>query len=397
MVCEHLLLEMEQKAEKQSNKKFFHSIFKHDKFQSTLDNVIHQKIEFGLVPFIHRFSESGFVLDIQDVFQRLNFDITCRVILGFDPNALAHESDHHKALDEIEDCIGQRYLVPEFIRNLKKWLCIGEEKRFLAAWKDMDRFLYDCISLRRETLSENNNKEKQSDLLTSFLVEEEYDVQIGGISTKSDKFIRDMTLNLLIAGRDTISSALTSLIRLVSNHPSVENKIVEEIKLNLPNNGNFFTNAREVNNLVYLHAVICETLRLYPPVPSKATEPSQSDILPSGHPVDENTTVFLCTYAMGRMEDIWGRDCLEFRPERWISDRGSIVYVPSYKFPAFSAGPRSCLGKNMAFVQIKMIASALIWRYRIQVVEGQSVSIKNSLVLHLEHGLKVRVSKRQAS
>ncbi|KAK8717212.1 hypothetical protein V6N13_044488 [Hibiscus sabdariffa] len=45
-------------------------------------------------------------------------------------------------------------------------------------------------------------------------------------------------------------------------------------------------------------------------------------------------------YSMGRMKSVWGEDCLEFRPERWINERGGIKHEPSYKFPCFGTGPR---------------------------------------------------------
>ena len=97
---------------------------------------------------------------------------------------------------------------------------------------------------------------------------------------------------------------------------------------------------------------------------------------------------------MGRMEDIWGPDCLEFKPERWISEGGGIVHLPSYKFIAFNAGPRICLVKEMAFIQMKIVAIAIICNYHIQVVECHLVSPNSSVILHMRHGLKVKVSKR---
>ncbi|MCH97726.1 cytochrome P450 86B1-like [Trifolium medium] len=97
---------------------------------------------------------------------------------------------------------------------------------------------------------------------------------------------------------------------------------------------------------------------------------------------------------MGRLKRIWGKDSLEFKPERWISDRGQIKHEPSYKFIAFNAGPRSCLGKDISFVQMKMVAAAMLWNFCIQVVEGHSVTPRISILLRMKHGLKVKVSKR---
>ncbi|KAI4356571.1 hypothetical protein L6164_000586 [Bauhinia variegata] len=94
------------------------------------------------------------------------------------------------------------------------------------------------------------------------------------------------------------------------------------------------------------------------------------------------------------MEDIWEKDCLEFKPQRWISEKGEIVHVPSYKFMVFNAGPRSCLGKTMSFTKMKMVATAILCNYHVQVVEAHPISPCSSAVLHMKHGLKVRVTKR---
>ena len=71
------------------------------------------------------------------------------------------------------------------------------------------------------------------------------------------------------------------------------------------------------------------------------------------------------------------------------------MHVRSFKFATFNAGPRTRLGKDISFIQMKMIASAIIWNYHVQVVEGHPVSSSISVVLHMKHGLKVRISKRR--
>ncbi|KAJ6298143.1 hypothetical protein OIU76_019307 [Salix suchowensis] len=117
-------------------------------------------------------------------------------------------------------------------------------------------------------------------------------------------------------------------------------------------------------------------------------------MLPSGHRVRRKMRVLISFYSMGRMEAIWGKDCLEFKPERWISDKGGILHVPPYKFVAFNDGPRSCLGKDVSFIQMKMVASAILWNYHVQVVEDHPVSPGLAVVLQMKNGLKVRITKR---
>ncbi|XLR13638.1 hypothetical protein HN51_034540 [Arachis hypogaea] len=212
------------------------------------------------------------------------------------------------------------------------------------------------------------------------------------------KLLRDNAISLLLAGRDTISSGLSWFFWLVSTHPFVEAKILEEIRANfITNEENWLITSRleNLNKLVYLHGALCEALRLFPPVPFEHKSAVKSDILPSGHRVNANTMGIYSLYSMGRMEQIWGEDCLEFKPERWISEKGSIIHIPSYKFIAFNAGPRSCLGKNITFIQMKIVAIALLCNFQFEVVEGHNnVYPCVSIILHMKHGLKVKVTKR---
>ncbi|CAA2962392.1 alkane hydroxylase MAH1-like [Olea europaea subsp. europaea] len=154
-----------------------------------------------------------------------------------------------------------------------------------------------------------------------------------------------------------------------------------------------FSNRDELKKLVYLHGGLYEALRLFPPVALQHKAPIKPDILPSGHKIKPNTKIVLSFYSMVRTKSIWGEDCLEFKPERWISEQGQIKHEPSFKFTAFNAGPRSCLGKEMSFVQIKTVVASIISSFRIQVVKSHAIAPCNSVVLHMKHSLKVTISR----
>ncbi|XWS44119.1 hypothetical protein CRYUN_Cryun15aG0017300 [Craigia yunnanensis] len=215
---------------------------------------------------------------------------------------------------------------------------------------------------------------------------------------KSDKFLRDTAYSFLTAGKDTISIGLTWFFWLIATHPSVENRILEEIKAKSPtsNDGNLVSfTGEELNKFVYLHATLCETLRLYPPVPVNNKSSIQSDVLPSGDLIDPSTRILISVYSMGRKEEIWGEDYLEFKPERWISKLGEIVHKPSYMFVPFGAGPRVCLGRDMSFKQMKTVVINVLRNYQVELVKNQTVSLSSkSIALDTEHGLKVRIKKR---
>lgn len=97
---------------------------------------------------------------------------------------------------------------------------------------------------------------------------------------------------------------------------------------------------------------------------------------------------------MGRNPEIWGKDCLEFKPDRWVSEQGDLIHVPPHKFIAFNAGPRSCLGRDISFFLLKQVASAMIWYYQFEVVPDHPILPNVSILYNMKYGLKVRVTKR---
>ncbi|MBA0670963.1 hypothetical protein Goklo_029187 [Gossypium klotzschianum] len=313
---------------------------------------------------------------------------------------IRHHLFHQFLLRTIRDKDGEqaifyRLVRPRSFTKLQKWLNIGQEGKYKKAWKVVDDVLAEYICQKRKEVNKLNQELVSVDgvdLLTSYITEKES----TGLKC-DDKFLRDTALNMITAATDTTSTALTWFTWLVSKHPIVENKIIEELESKIPigeiKRRRLF-NVDEVKNLVYLHGALCEALRLYPPVPFNHKEPVKPDILPSGHPVHPKTKILLSVYSMGRMKSIWGEDCYEFKPERWINERGEIKHEPSYKFLSFGGGPRICLGKETSFIQMKAVASALIYNNRIHVMEETPVVPAVSVVLHTENGLMTRISKR---
>ncbi|XP_059666679.1 alkane hydroxylase MAH1-like [Cornus florida] len=385
----------------ENHRKTTMSLIKHAKFQDLLERITWQKVEKGLISVLDHISELGTEVDLQELFQRFTFDGICILLLGYDPGSLSIALPYipcEKAFGDMEEAILYRHVFPESCWKLQKWLQIGKEKQLSMAWANFDQFLSQYISLKREEFSKIRgemveHQEEGFDFLAAYM--EAYKVQSGG-SIDSEKFLRDTLLSLMVAGRGTLSAALTWLFWLLSLHPLAEVKIREEImsKLHLKEDEKLrLFSTEESRKLVYLHGALCEALRLFPPVSLEHKAPLVPDILPTGHHIDQNTKIILSFYSMGRMETIWGKDCLDFKPERWISEQG-VKHEPSYKFPAFNAGPRSCVGKDMSFIQMKMISATIIYNYDIKVAEGHPISPNESILLHMKRGLKVRIAKR---
>uniref|UniRef100_A0A7N2L877 Cytochrome P450 n=1 Tax=Quercus lobata TaxID=97700 RepID=A0A7N2L877_QUELO len=149
----------------------------------------------------------------------------------------------------------------------------------------------------------------------------------------------------------------------------------------------------ELRKMVYLQAALSESLRLYPPAPFDFKEFIGDDVFPDGTMIRKGSQIVYCIYSMARMESIWGKDCLEFKPERWLKD-GQFVSENQFKNVAFNAGPRLCLGKKFAYMQMKMIAASILLRYEVKVVEGHKVDPKLTTTLYMKHGLLVTIKPR---
>nr|XP_043629605.1 alkane hydroxylase MAH1-like [Erigeron canadensis] len=360
------------------------SLLKHPNIPTLLETNIRNKVENGLLPILDFVSSHNQEMDLQEIFQRFTFDAICVLLLNYDPKSLSLELPYipcEKAFTDAEEALLWRHVLPEKVWKLQKRFGLGKEKNLSEAWKAFDEFIYKCLS-RNEVVQED------SGLLTS--LKRDYEGQ-SGTSGDARKFLKDTIFNLMIAGRDTTSTGLSWFFYLLTQNPSVEKKIQEEIKKVLAARSWKSLGLKELGGLVYLHGAICEALRLYPPVALERKSPAEADILPSGHVVDKHTRIILSFYSMGRQEAIWGEDCMEFKPERWFSQGGGIKHEPSYKFTAFHAGPRTCVGKEMGLIQMKMVAIAIICNYHVELVEGHQVCPSDSIILQMKYGLKVRL------
>jgi len=140
----------------------------------------------------------------------------------------------------------------------------------------------------------------------------------------------------------------------------------------------------------------CLCFRLFPATPFEEKEAHVDDVLPNGTKVTKGTRVIFSLYAMGRIKGIWGNDCMEFRPERWISKSGRLRHEPSYKFLSFNSGPRSCIGKDLGLSNMKMTAASIIHNFMVDLVDDHAVMPQSSVILHTQNGMMVRLKRRAA-
>ncbi|KAI4338402.1 hypothetical protein MLD38_023466 [Melastoma candidum] len=269
----------------------------------------------------------------QAVFHELLDPQTCAP--GFPENGFA------SAFDRATEASLQRFILPEVLWRFKKWLQLGMEVSLSRSLVHIDQYLSDIIAARKqELMGQQKDGNPHDDLLSRFMKKKD---------SYSDSFLQHVALNFILAGRDTSSVALSWFFWLWSDEP---------------------LGFEEVDRLVYLKAALSETLRLYPSVPEDSKHVVADDVLPDGTFVPAGSSVTYSIYSAGRLKSTWGDDCLEFRPER------------------------ICLGKDLAYLQMKSIAAAVLLRHKLSIAQGHRVEQKMSLTLFMKHGLKVNVRER---
>ncbi|KAG9451236.1 hypothetical protein H6P81_011201 [Aristolochia fimbriata] len=394
-------------------RKWAHLLVRQMRFRRHVERTGRDKVEHGLLPVLDRVAAERRTVDLQDLMQRFTFDATCIFVCGVDPGCLSAESSpvpFANAVDDAKEVIHLRHTVPKTWWKILRWLRVGNERTMAEATRVADQCIAEFISAKRKQLLDDSAEKKENknnqnvdqrdevDLLTSYM-DCEADEEMERMKLKSDKFLRDVILNMLVAGRDTTSAALTWFFWELSRNPQMEANILDELRTKLPADPRETKfrvfSAEELNGLVYLHAALSECLRLYPPVPIIHKCATADDTFPSGHRIRPGLKIYYCLYAMARMESVWGKDCKEFKPERWISEEGRLRTDHSDKFFTFNAGPRSCLGKGVSFTQMKMVAASVLYNFHVQVLEDQIVCPKISVILHTENGLKVKMIRRR--
>lgn len=347
----------------------------------------------------------------QDVFLRYTFDNICVIGFGTDPEALSPdfpEVPFVKALDRATQHSTARAIQPSSAWKCMRALGVGAEAQFLKDLRILDDFVDAIITKRRaETrraadigVGEEASKKgaQYSDLLWRmiFLGEKDHGELFD------DRFLRDACLNFIIAGRDTSATAMTWLMWELSQHPEIQDKILDEVRrvLSARGDGSLGLDQQpfsfaELKELKYTHAVINETLRLHPPVPVDSKTAAADDTLPGGTKVGKGWRVTYNIYAVGRMTRVWGADAREFKPERWLAEDGNVLVESPFKFPVFNAGPRLCLGREMAYLQVKSVVSYVLLKYRLELVPDFKVAYKLGITLFMKDGLLMKVLPRE--
>ncbi|KAJ8573239.1 hypothetical protein K7X08_009750 [Anisodus acutangulus] len=360
-------------------------------------SVVFRKNVAKLAHILSEAANSNKTVDIQDLFMKSTLDSIFRVAFGVELDSMCGSNEEGKtfsdAFDSASEMTLRRYV--DIFWKIKRALNIGSEAKLRDNIRTVDAFVYKLIQRKTEQMSKPEAnlslRWKKEDILSRFL-------QITGTHPK---FLRDIILSFIIAGKDTTATTLSWFIYVLCKYPHVQEKVAQEIKQaavekedDATDIMDFAANVSEdsLEKMQYLHAALTVTLRLYPAVPVDGKFCFSDDTLPDGFSVNKGDMVSYQPYAMGRIKFIWGDDAEEYKPERWLDGDGFFRQESPFKFTAFQAGPRICLGKEFAYRQMKIFAAVLLRYFVFKLSDDKkTVNYRTMINLHIDGGLHVRV------
>ncbi|KAK3675515.1 hypothetical protein LTR78_004598 [Recurvomyces mirabilis] len=215
--------------------------------------------------------------------------------------------------------------------------------------------------------------------------------------TQDREELRNQTLAILFAGRDTTAGLLGWCFMRLALHPDILSKlrqiILSDFKANDP-----ITFAK-IKGCRYLQHFLNEVLRIHPLVPINSRQAMKHTTLPAGGGPDGKSPIAVrkgqfvafSVYLMQRRKDLWGEDALEFKPERWEEK------VPAWQYLPFLGGPRICIGQQFALTEASYLLIRLLQKFdKIEPTDLQEMrQMRKALGLTMwpRDGVKVRLHR----
>jgi len=305
-------------------------------------------------------------VDIYPHLMKMTFGMVGRSLFG------ARLRDEDIDLISLTISTVQEFMVRQTIQPyLNPWFAVsGELRRHEEMRTRADGILLDYIRRRR--------KEAPGHDLLQILMDARYSDGEG----MSDELVLSESMQLLVAGHETSSNALSWLIYLLSSRPDCIDRIRQEFDSVL---GARALSYADVPNFEFTTQVIQEALRLYPPFwmvdrMALANDRAGDLAIPRG------STVVVFIYGAHHSPQYW-ENPESFDQERFTKVKEKLhrpfAYLP------FGAGPRGCIGGNYAMLQILMILSVLLRKYDFCLVPGQTIEARPMVILRPEQGIRM--------
>ena len=305
-------------------------------------------------------------IDIYPLMMKITFAMVGKSLFG----AKLKEND----IDTISEAIStvQEFMVRQTIQPyLNPWFAVsGEQRKHEQMTARAFGILGDYIRRRRK-------EEPGHDLLQILL-----DARYSDGSSMDDDLIISESMQLLVAGHETSSNALSWTLYLLSTRPDCVERIRDEFDSVLGEKPLSFS---DVHKFEFTTQVINEALRLYPPF-WMVDRMALADDCAGDLDIPGGSTVVVFIYGTHHSSRYW-ENPETFDPKRFTKANEKL-HTPFAHLP-FGAGPRGCIGGNYAMLQMLMILSVLLRKYDFQLVPGQTIEPRPMVILRPEHGIRM--------
>ena len=318
---------------------------------------------------VDRWDTASAPLDIDAEMMQLSLEIVGQALFSLDLSQSAGELT--RAVLTTLDYVVYRASTPI---AAPLWWPTRRNGRFLAARRLLNKVIAEMVQNRRAQLAAG--EQPPDDLLTMLL--EARDPESG--EGMSDAQIRDEIITLLIAGHETVASALTWCWYLLAQHPEQLARLQEEVDGVL--DGRRPTIA-DLAQLPLTRAIFDETLRLYPPAWIITRRAIAADKLGDGE-IPANGLILISPYVVHRHPGFWPEP-EQFNPDRFLPGAGDGR--PRFAYIPFGGGPRLCIGDQFALTEAQLIIAEVARRGRLTLVPDQKVVMEPLVTLRPQHGL----------
>ncbi|KAM0704998.1 hypothetical protein Q7P35_007785 [Cladosporium inversicolor] len=317
-----------------------------------------------------RATSGNAVIEIDDWVSRGTLDAIALAGFGFDFNSIA------KPYSELVRKYRQAFLPGKSAARIRILANIVPIKLLFRLPMKRNRDAKACIKVIRsatyevvqERQAQPAEKQDRQDILTVMLE--------SPLFKDNTDLMVSQCMAFLAAGHEASALALGWTLYELSLDRQRQDKLREEIRSNLPAPGSGVQiEASQVDRLEYLGAVVQESLRKWGPVP-RQTRVSPQAMTVSNHVVPRNTPLVVSFYAMNRMQENWGSDAADFKPERWLGS-GEAKALGGAKdrfcFSTFSHGARSCIGQRFAHYEVLVFLAGLVGAFEWSFVDKEGL------------------------
>lgn len=153
----------------------------------------------------------------------------------------------------------------------------------------------------------------------------------------------------------------------------------------------------DIKHLIYLQAIVKESLRLYPAGPLSVPRETLEDCTISGHYVPKGTQLLVNIWKLHRDSGSW-TDPYEFQPERFLTSHAGVdVRGQQFEFIPFSSGRRSCPGVTASMQMMQLTLARLLQGFNLATPKPVDMTEAAGITVHRKYPLEVVLTPRLPS